>query len=43
MAEEAGASRIAAGLHFAFSNTEVLEAGGRISNYVYDDLTRPLS
>jgi hypothetical protein len=41
VAEEAGASRIPAGVHFSFSNYEALEAGAKVAHYVYDNLMQP--
>ena len=41
-AEEAGQSRIYAGIHFRFSNEHGLQAGRTLGEYVYDNFFRPL-
>ncbi|MHC1710341.1 MAG: putative Ig domain-containing protein [Methanomassiliicoccales archaeon] len=43
MAQEAGDSRIGAGVHFSFSNEEALAAGGQIGEHVYASLMQPIS
>ncbi|MCE5295733.1 MAG: phosphatase PAP2 family protein [Euryarchaeota archaeon] len=43
IAEEAGASRIYAGVHFSFSNIEALENGALIAEYAYLNQLRPES
>jgi hypothetical protein len=41
-AEEAGQSRIYAGIHFRFSNEHGLQAGRALGEYVFDNFFRPL-
>ena len=40
--EENGQSRMYLGIHWAFDKTRGIEQGGRIADYVYDRLYRPV-